>query len=308
MKKLVAALAAGVIVSGTAITSVSAESYDVKEGDSLWNIADQYNTTVDELVEINELKSTTIQPAQEIVVSEDDDNSSEKYEVKEGDTLSGISKDHDTTVSNLKNWNDLKSDLIVAGQKLDVDGSHGSDESTSAAEEQTEQEATNEPKKEEVKEEPEQKSEEAPKQEAKEEEKAPKQEAKEETKEEPKQEAKEETKEEPKQEASNDEKDEKSPEGKTISVSATAYTGECDGCSGVTSTGVDLNADPNAKVIAVDPDVIPLGTKVHVEGYGEATAADTGGAINGNKIDVHVPSKGEANNWGVQNVNVTILD
>jgi 3D (Asp-Asp-Asp) domain-containing protein len=97
-------------------------------------------------------------------------------------------------------------------------------------------------------------------------------------------------------------------EGKTISVSATAYTAKCEGCSGVTATGVDLNADPNAKVIAVDPNVIPLGSKVYVEGYGYATAADTGGAIKGNKIDLHVPSKDEAYNWGVQSVNVTIVE
>ena len=47
-------------------------------------------------------------------------------------------------------------------------------------------------------------------------------------------------------------------------------------------------------MIAVDPNVIPLGSKVYVEGYGEAIAADTGGAIKGNKIDVHVPSKSQA--------------
>ncbi|MBM7600754.1 3D (Asp-Asp-Asp) domain-containing protein/LysM repeat protein [Virgibacillus halotolerans] len=278
MKKLVAALAVGVIVSGTAVSSVSAESYDVKEGDSLWNIADQYNTTVDELVEINELKSTTIQPKQEIVI----DNEVEKYVVEKGDTLGSISKDHDTTVSKLKDWNDLKSDLIVTGQELSVNGTQVADKEKAPA---TEKKAE-------------------PKQETK---KAPKEEVKTEPKKETKAEPKEEPKKEAKEEASNDEGD-KSPEGKTISVSATAYTGQCDGCSGVTSTGVDLNANPNAKVIAVDPSVIPLGSKVHVEGYGEATAADVGGAINGNKIDVHVPTKGEANNWGVKTVNVTILD
>ncbi len=97
------------------------------------------------------------------------------------------------------------------------------------------------------------------------------------------------------------------PEGKTVSVSATAYTADCEGCSGVTSTGVNLNANPNAKVIAVDPNVIPIGSEVYVEGYGYATAADIGGAIQGNKIDVHVPTKEEANNWGVRNVDVTIV-
>lgn len=96
--------------------------------------------------------------------------------------------------------------------------------------------------------------------------------------------------------------------GKTISVSATAYTASCNGCSGVTATGVDLNANPNAKVIAVDPSVIPLGSKVYVEGYGYATAADTGGAIKGNKIDVFIPTQDAALNWGRKQVNIQILN
>ncbi|MDQ0300946.1 uncharacterized protein YabE (DUF348 family) [Salibacterium salarium] len=96
--------------------------------------------------------------------------------------------------------------------------------------------------------------------------------------------------------------------GRTISMHATAYTADCTGCSGVTATGVNLNNSPNAKVVAVDPSVIPLGSRVYVEGYGEATAADTGGAINGNRIDLHVSSKAEANRFGRQTVEVTVLE
>ena len=76
--------------------------------------------------------------------------------------------------------------------------------------------------------------------------------------------------------------------GREIFVTATAYTASCSGCSGTTATGINLHANPNAKVIAVDPNVIPLGSKVFVEGYGYAIAADTGGAIKGNKIDVFI--------------------
>ncbi|USK85229.1 G5 and 3D domain-containing protein [Peribacillus asahii] len=96
--------------------------------------------------------------------------------------------------------------------------------------------------------------------------------------------------------------------GKEIYVSSTAYTASCNGCSGVTATGMNLKSNPHAKVIAVDPNVIPLGSKVHVEGYGYAVAADKGGAIRGNKIDVFIPSKSEAYRWGVKRVKVRIID
>ena len=78
---------------------------------------------------------------------------------------------------------------------------------------------------------------------------------------------------------------------KEITVKATAYTASCEGCSGITATGVNIKDNPDEKVIAVDPDVIPLGSKVYVEGVGEATAADTGGAIKGNRIDVFIPTE-----------------
>jgi uncharacterized protein YabE (DUF348 family) len=91
-------------------------------------------------------------------------------------------------------------------------------------------------------------------------------------------------------------------------VSSTAYTANCSGCSGMTSTGFNLKANPNAKVIAVDTSVIPLGTRVWVEGYGYAVALDTGGAINGNKIDVFFGSKAEAYQWGRRTVLIKILD
>jgi 3D (Asp-Asp-Asp) domain-containing protein len=94
---------------------------------------------------------------------------------------------------------------------------------------------------------------------------------------------------------------------KKITVKATAYTASCGGCSGTTATGINLKANPKEKVIAVDPSVIPLGTKVYVEGYGEATAADTGGAIKGNRIDVFTPSEKDAIDFGVKKLNVTIL-
>ncbi|PAV31460.1 cell wall-binding protein [Virgibacillus profundi] len=260
MKKLVAAIATGVIIAGAAVTNVSAEEYEVQKGDSLWDIAENYNTTVDELVDINELKSTMIHPKQTLFINEE-------YVVQKGDTLISIGNDHDVTVDELKEWNSLTSSVIVIGQELTIKGVNVSQEDKPAAE------ITEEPK-----------------------------------------ESSEESKQNTQNNVSAKESSEKETEtkqeaeGKTISVTATAYTAGCAGCSGVTSTGINLNENPSAKVIAVDPNVIPLGTEVYVEGYGYAVAGDIGSAIKGNKIDIHVPTKDEAYSWGVRTVDVTVVE
>ncbi|MCZ0756748.1 G5 and 3D domain-containing protein [Anoxybacillus sp. J5B_2022] len=93
-----------------------------------------------------------------------------------------------------------------------------------------------------------------------------------------------------------------------IYVTATAYTAYCGGCSGRTSTGINLRSNPHLKVIAVDPRIIPLGSKVYVEGYGYAIAADTGSGINGYEIDVFFPEKSAAFRWGARRVKVRIID
>lgn len=94
---------------------------------------------------------------------------------------------------------------------------------------------------------------------------------------------------------------------KTIQVVATAYSASEPGNSGLTAAGYDITKNPSMKLIAVDPKIIPLGTKVWVEGYGEAIAGDTGGNIKGNRIDVLLPSKDQANQWGRKTVTVRIL-
>lgn len=76
--------------------------------------------------------------------------------------------------------------------------------------------------------------------------------------------------------------------------------------SGRTATGVNLGTHSNARVVAVDPSLIPLGSKVTIEGLGTYTAADTGGAIKGNRIDVHMPSNQQAVNFGRRTLNVTV--
>lgn len=97
--------------------------------------------------------------------------------------------------------------------------------------------------------------------------------------------------------------------GRAIMVEATGYIAMCsEGCTGITATGMNLRDNPNAKVIAVDPDVIPLGTKVFVPGYGYAVAADTGGGINNYEIDIHFPTTEAARQWGRRTVEIRILD
>ncbi|MBG9584425.1 enterotoxin [Bacillus thuringiensis] len=99
-----------------------------------------------------------------------------------------------------------------------------------------------------------------------------------------------------------------------LRVVATAYTadplenGYKAGDQVKSAMGHNLTANPNMKLIAVDPSVIPLGSKVWVEGYGVAIAGDTGGAIKGNKIDVLMPDKGTSSNWGRKTVTVKVLN
>ncbi|MGL5354282.1 MAG: 3D domain-containing protein [Clostridium sp.] len=92
--------------------------------------------------------------------------------------------------------------------------------------------------------------------------------------------------------------------GTVIYCESTAYSG-----GGRTATGtVPVSARGGRGTIAVDPRVIPLGSLVYVEGYGEAVAADTGGAIRGNIVDIYVDSDQEARNWGRRyNVAVSII-
>ena len=92
---------------------------------------------------------------------------------------------------------------------------------------------------------------------------------------------------------------------RVFTVRSTAYTSDPreNGGWNVTAIGTKIRRG----VIAVDPRVIPLRTRVYVEGYGFATAEDTGGAIKGNKIDVVMDTKAQSRNWGVRNVKIYIL-
>lgn len=78
-------------------------------------------------------------------------------------------------------------------------------------------------------------------------------------------------------------------------------------CGGSASGHCALGIPAGKGIAAVDPRTIPLGTKIYVEGYGEAIAGDTGGAIKGNRIDLCYDSYGEACDFGRRRVTVWIL-
>ena len=101
-----------------------------------------------------------------------------------------------------------------------------------------------------------------------------------------------------------------------LRVRATAYTADYNSTGkspgdpyfGITSTGTRAKRDTDGySTIAVDPRVIPLGTKLWVDGYGYAIAEDVGGAIKGNRIDLYFNSSSQTWDWGARNVDIYIL-
>ena len=88
-----------------------------------------------------------------------------------------------------------------------------------------------------------------------------------------------------------------------LSMVATAYTAECAGCSGTTASGRPAGHG----IVAVDPRVIPLGTRMYIPGYGHAVAGDTGGAIRGNRIDLGFNSNAQAFQFGRRSITVYLI-
>jgi len=88
-----------------------------------------------------------------------------------------------------------------------------------------------------------------------------------------------------------------------ITMVATAYTANCDGCSGITASGQHAGHG----IVAVDPRVIPLGSHLYIPGYGHAVAGDTGGAIRGNRVDLGFNSYADAMQFGRRPVTVYVL-
>ncbi|WP_339161131.1 LysM peptidoglycan-binding domain-containing protein [Siminovitchia sp. FSL W7-1587] len=141
-KKLVGA-ATVAIMATTFAGKASASSYEVKPGDSLWKIANQFKTSVSRLKEINKLNTDIIFPKQVLKIDAtstsnqsaapaarpsssstgSSSGSSATYTVKSGDYLIKIANMHNTSVAQLKSLNGLSSDLIRVGQVLKVSGS-----------------------------------------------------------------------------------------------------------------------------------------------------------------------------------------
>ncbi len=286
MKKFIFTLGTTAILSAGFVGAASASTsgtYHVEKGDTLWKVAQKHSVSVDELKDANNLTSNIIYPNQELNVATIKEMT---HKVQQGNTLWSISQQYGVTVDQIKEWNGLKSDLIYPGEQLKIQSPNGQAQQSSPSVAQGAPEAQQA---------------QAPAEQTQEEQQQAQ--------------AEQAQKEQQQAQAEQAQKEQQQPaessqqaSGKSMTVEATAYTANCAGCSGTTATGVDLKANPNQKVIAVDPSVIPLGSKVYVEGYGEAVAADTGGAIKGNRIDVFVPSEGDAQQFGRKSVKVTVMN
>ncbi|MET3320220.1 UNVERIFIED_ORG: 3D (Asp-Asp-Asp) domain-containing protein/LysM repeat protein [Peribacillus simplex] len=297
MKKSILSLAAAAAISGAFTIPVQAEDVNVKDGDTLWGISQTYKVSIEDIKDWNHLSSDTIYTGETLHISQE-----KHYKVKSGDTLWEIAGKYHVSVNDLKSWNGLNSDIIHPKQELIIKPATYKGEAASVKPEKpaapTEQAKPAVPA--------EQAKPAAPAEQAKP--AAPAEQAKPAATAEQAKPAAPAEKAEKEKTVSNSESTNQSGIEKEITVRATAYTADCQGCSGTTATGIDLKANPNAKVISVDPSVIPLGSKVYVEGYGYATAADTGSAIKGNKVDIFIPNEQDAINWGVKNVKLQILN
>lgn len=123
-KKLVGAATVFVMASVFA-GSASAATHEVKSGDSLWKIAVQYNTTVDRVKQLNNLTSEKITLKQVLIIEDQKkqapvSTNTNTYVVQKGDSLTKIATKLKITVSQLKQWNNLKSDALFAGQSLNI--------------------------------------------------------------------------------------------------------------------------------------------------------------------------------------------
>ena len=110
----------------------SQEIYTVKKGDSLWKIANKYNTTVEKLKSVNNLKTNTLSVGQKLVIPSISVSPevSDTYIVQKGDSLWSIANKFNMTVSELKNLNNLTNNLLSIGQVLKIKDSSNNGKTT----------------------------------------------------------------------------------------------------------------------------------------------------------------------------------
>ena len=114
------------VIPGVAPSDQTNVTYVVQKGDSLWSIANANNTTVDELVNLNDLVNNTIYVGQVLKIPNsgnsgtNNDNTSMTYVVQKGDTLYSIAQKYSTTPSAIINKNKLSSDYLTVGQVLTI--------------------------------------------------------------------------------------------------------------------------------------------------------------------------------------------
>ncbi len=110
----------------------SQEIYTVKKGDSLWKIANKYNTTVEKLKSANNLKTNTLSVGQKLVIPSISVSPevSDTYIVQKGDSLWSIANKFNMTVSELKKLNNLTNNLLSIGQVLKIKDSSSNGETT----------------------------------------------------------------------------------------------------------------------------------------------------------------------------------
>lgn len=104
-------------------TTASTNTYTVKSGDTLYGIANKYNTTVDTLKSLNNLTSNTLSIGQVLKLPGSNSTSTNTYTVKAGDTLYAIANKYNTTVDALKSLNNLTSNTLSIGQTLKIPSS-----------------------------------------------------------------------------------------------------------------------------------------------------------------------------------------
>ena len=100
--------------------STNTITYTVKAGDTLWNIANRYGTTVDAIKSLNNLSSNTLSIGQVLRIPSSNSNNTTTYTVKAGDSLWSISRKFNTTVNDIKRLNNLTSDILSIGQVLKI--------------------------------------------------------------------------------------------------------------------------------------------------------------------------------------------